>query len=116
VEERTQELREQILRREQMQQQLQHQVMHDALTGLPNRRFLRERLDGVLARIEHEPWHRCALLYLDVDRFKVINDSLGHLAGDELLRELAVRLQRCVKAPDMVARLSGDEFAVLLEE
>jgi diguanylate cyclase (GGDEF)-like protein len=116
VEERTQELREQILRREQMQQQLQHQVMHDALTGLPNRRFLRERLDGVLARIEREPWRRCALLYLDVDRFKVINDSLGHLAGDELLREIAVRLQRCVHVPDMVARLSGDEFAVLLEE
>ena len=115
VEDRTRELREQMLQREHMQQQLQHQVMHDALTGLPNRRYLRERLDGVLARIEREPWRRCALLYLDVDRFKVINDSLGHLAGDELLREIAVRLQQCVVPPDLVARLSGDEFAVLLE-
>ncbi len=116
VAERTQELREQILQRERAQEQLRHQLMHDALTGLPNRGFLRERLDLQLARLRDEPQRRCALLYLDVDRFKVINDSLGHLAGDEMLKAVAQRLSRCVRAPDMVSRLSGDEFAVLIEE
>jgi len=115
VEERTRELRAEIARREQMQQQLHHQVMHDPLTGLPNRGYLRERLDRVLNRIQSDPNRRCALLYIDVDRFKVINDSLGHLAGDEFLKAVAVRLLTHVREPDMVARLSGDEFAILLE-
>ena len=116
VEERTQELRAQILQREQIQDQLKHQVMHDALTGLPNRGFLRDRLDRVLALLQREPSRRCALLYLDVDRFKVINDSLGHLAGDAFLKEISRRLMECVRDPDVVARLSGDEFAILLED
>jgi diguanylate cyclase (GGDEF)-like protein len=116
VEERTRELRAEIARREQMQQQLHHQVMHDPLTGLPNRGYLRERLDNVLNRIQHERNRRCALLYLDIDRFKVINDSLGHLAGDEFLKAIAMRLLTHVREPDMVARLSGDEFAILLED
>ncbi|RUL78374.1 bifunctional diguanylate cyclase/phosphodiesterase [Dyella choica] len=116
VEERTRELRAEIQRREQMQQQLHHQVMHDPLTGLPNRGYLRERLDRVLNRIQSDPNRRCALLYIDVDRFKVINDSLGHLAGDEFLKAVAVRLLTHVREPDMVARLSGDEFAILLEQ
>jgi diguanylate cyclase (GGDEF)-like protein len=116
VEERTRELRAEIVRREQMQQQLHHQVMHDPLTGLPNRGYLRERLDNVLAAIQHAPRRRCALLYLDIDRFKVINDSLGHLAGDEFLKAIAMRLLTHVREPDMVARLSGDEFAILLED
>jgi diguanylate cyclase (GGDEF)-like protein len=116
VAERTHELREQILQRERAQDQLKHQVMHDALTSLPNRGFLRERLDHVLTLLRREPGRRCALLYLDVDRFKVVNDSLGHLAGDEMLKAVASRLLKCVRAPDMVARLSGDEFAVLIED
>jgi diguanylate cyclase (GGDEF)-like protein len=116
VEERTRELRAEIARREQMQQQLHHQVMHDPLTGLPNRGYLRERLDRILNRIQSDPNRRCALLYIDVDRFKVINDSLGHLAGDEFLKAVAVRLLTHVREPDMVARLSGDEFAILLED
>ena len=115
VEERTHELLQQIHQREQIQQQLKHQVMHDPLTGLPNRGYLRDRLDRVLALLQREPARRCALLYLDVDRFKVINDSLGHLAGDAFLKEIAKRLMRCVRDPDVVARLSGDEFAILLE-
>ena len=116
VAERTHELREQILQRERAQEQLRHQLMHDALTGLPNRGFLRERLDHVLAQLRNDPQRRCALLYLDVDRFKIINDSLGHLAGDDMLKAVASRLLKCVRAPDMVARLSGDEFAVLIED
>jgi len=116
VAERTQELREQILQRERAQEQLRHQLMHDALTGLPNRSFLRERLDALLTVLRGEPRRRCALLYLDIDRFKVVNDSLGHLAGDEMLKSVAQRLSGCVRSPDMVARLSGDEFAVLLED
>ena len=116
VEERTRELRAEIARREQMQQQLHHQVMHDPLTGLPNRGYLRERLDMVLSMIQHEPSRHCALLYLDIDRFKVINDSLGHMAGDEFLKAIAMRLLTHVREPDMVARLSGDEFAILLED
>jgi diguanylate cyclase (GGDEF)-like protein len=115
VQERTRELREQILERERIQDQLKHEVMHDALTGLPNRGFLRDRLERALAAMQRDPGRRCALLYLDVDRFKVINDSLGHLAGDAFLQEVARRLHGCVREPDVVARLSGDEFAILLE-
>jgi diguanylate cyclase (GGDEF)-like protein len=116
VAERTKELRQEITERERIQDQLKHEVMHDALTGLPNRGFLRDRLERVLAILQREPGRRCALLYLDVDRFKVINDSLGHLAGDAFLRAIAQRLHDCVREPDVVARLSGDEFAILLED
>ncbi len=116
VEERTLALRKEIIERERMQDQLRHQVMHDSLTGLPNRGYLRDRIDRVLGAIRREPQQHCALLYLDVDRFKIINDSLGHLAGDEVLKEVATRLAGCVRHPDLVARLSGDEFAILLED
>ncbi len=116
VEERTLALRKEIVERERVQDQLRHQVMHDALTELPNRGFLRERIDRVLASARRESYQRCALLYLDIDRFKIINDSLGHLAGDEVLQQVALRLLDCVRHPDMVARLAGDEFAILLEE
>ena len=115
VEERTLALRKEIIERERAQDQLKHQVMHDPLTGLPNRSYLRDRIDRVLTSVRPEPRQSCALLYLDVDRFKIINDSLGHLAGDEVLKEVATRLSGCVRHPDLVARLSGDEFAILLE-
>jgi diguanylate cyclase (GGDEF)-like protein len=116
VQERTQELREEIAERQRIQEQLKHQVMHDALTGLPNRGYLLDRLTRVLNQLKREPERRCALLYLDIDRFKVINDSLGHLAGDVVLKEVSRRLLTCVREPDVVARLSGDEFAILLED
>ncbi|MEO6137885.1 MAG: EAL domain-containing protein [Luteimonas sp.] len=116
VEERTRELREQIKVREQIEAQLQHQVMHDPLTGLPNRLYLRDRLERAIAGVRRNKERRFALLYLDVDRFKVVNDSLGHLAGDQVLQEVARRLGECVREPDVVARLSGDEFALLLQD
>ena len=116
VHSRTRELREQIRVREQIEAQLKHQVMHDALTGLPNRLYLRDRLERAIAGMRRHPGRRFALMYLDVDRFKLFNDSLGHLAGDRVLREVARRLTHCVREPDVVARLSGDEFAILLEE
>ena len=116
VEERTQALREQIAVREQMEAQLKHQVLHDGLTGLPNRAYLREHLARALKRMQRDPDARFALLFLDLDRFKVINDSAGHAVGDALLVEVAHRFSRCVRGPDMVARLGGDEFAILMEK
>ena len=95
--------------------QARHDAMHDPLTGLPNRVLFSDRLAQALARSErdHAP---LAVLLLDIDRFKLINDSLGHLAGDELIREVAPRLSGAVRASDTVARLGGDEFAVLCED
>ena len=116
VEERTRELREQIAVREQVEAQLKHQVMHDPLTGLPNRVYLRDRLARALRGLRRHPERRFALIYLDIDRFKVFNDSLGHLAGDEVLREVARRMLQSIRDPDVAARLSGDEFAILLED
>ena len=115
VEKRTLELREQISVREQIEAQLQHQVMHDALTRLPNRVYLRDRIERALARVRRDVGDGFGLLYIDVDRFKVVNDSLGHHAGDEMLLEVARRLASCVREPDTVARLAGDEFVLLLE-
>ena len=115
VELRTRELRDQIVQREQVEAQLKHQVMHDALTGLPNRVYLRDRIERAIAQVRRDPSRNFALLYIDVDRFKQINDSLGHLAGDHVLKEVSRRLESVVREPDVVARLSGDEFAVLLE-
>jgi len=116
VQQRTQELRQQISVREQVQQQLRHQVMHDPLTSLPNRLYLRDRLERALGGQQRSSVRRFALLYLDVDRFKLFNDSFGHLVGDTVLREVAARLQGCVRKPDVVGRLSGDEFSILLED
>lgn len=117
VADRTRELRREISVREQIESQLKHQVMHDPLTGLPNRVYLRDRLERALSSHQRTPdKHPFALLYLDVDRFKLFNDSLGHQAGDIVLCEFSRRLLECVRGPDIVSRLSGDEFAILLEE
>ena len=115
VEERTQALREQIAVRERMEAQLKHQVLHDGLTGLPNRAYLREALARAISRRRRDGSANFALLFLDLDRFKVINDSVGHAVGDALLVEVAHRFARSVRGPDMVARLGGDEFAVLMD-
>ncbi len=96
--------------------QLQHDAFHDALTGLPNRALLKDRLGQAIERHQRQSGGGFAVLFLDFDRFKVINDSLGHTAGDALLRALGARLRGCVRPGDTVARLGGDEFVVLLED
>lgn len=101
--------------RKQAQLQLEHQARHDMLTGLPNRVLLYDRLRQEMARSQR--YHRLmAVLYLDIDRFKNINDTFGHAAGDALLKGFAQRLSDCVRTTDTVARLGGDEFVVMLEE
>jgi diguanylate cyclase (GGDEF)-like protein len=122
VSERTRELglanetlRQQISAREGVERQLKHQALHDSLTGLPNRQYLLDRLVASMAQHAAQPERLFAVLFLDLDRFKVINDSEGHLVGDALLREAAKRIGECVRNPDVLARLGGDEFAVLLE-
>jgi diguanylate cyclase (GGDEF)-like protein/PAS domain S-box-containing protein len=102
------------IERSQAQTRLAHQAAHDALTGLPNRVFFLDRAAHALARTRRSR-SSVAVLFCDLDRFKVINDSLGHEAGDKLLRELARRLQEVVRPGDTVARFGGDEFTILCE-
>src|SRR5439155_3250348 len=86
----------------------------DVLTGLPNRRQFEEKLQEAVARSKRSD-RPMALMFLDVDHFKQINDTHGHAAGDAVLKEFAARLQRCVRITDTVARLAGDEFVIILE-
>jgi len=95
---------------------LQHSALHDALTGLPNRTLFLDRLGVARSRLKRAPGRRFAIMFLDLDGFKAVNDTLGHGAGDALLVKVAVRLRECVRPEDTVARLGGDEFAVLLED
>ncbi|MCB1032893.1 MAG: diguanylate cyclase, partial [Acidobacteria bacterium] len=90
-------------------------AMHDPLTGLPNRALFVQRLTAAVNRGLRDEASSYALLFLDVDRFKNVNDSLGHLAGDQLLEQIADRLRDCLQPQDVVARLGGDEFTILLE-
>jgi diguanylate cyclase (GGDEF)-like protein/PAS domain S-box-containing protein len=94
---------------------LHHLAFHDSLTGLPNRRRFLECLAGAVQRCKVDSSHRYAVMFLDFDRFKLVNDSLGHKAGDELLSQLSRRIQENLRPGDVVARLGGDEFAVLAE-
>jgi len=96
------------------EERLRHQALHDRLTGLPNRALFSEHLDRALAQHGRDA-RQVAVMFLDLDRFKIVNDSLGHAAGDELLRQAAERLRLGVRPTDVLARLGGDEFAVLLE-
>ncbi|MDQ2696587.1 MAG: EAL domain-containing protein, partial [Pseudomonadota bacterium] len=105
-----------ITQRKAAEQQMLHDALHDALTDLPNRVLLLDRLEHALQLRRRHPEFRFAVLYLDLDSLKPVNDSLGHLAGDELLINVARRLRHCVRPNDTVARLGGDEFAILVED
>jgi diguanylate cyclase (GGDEF)-like protein len=101
------------LQLQKSQAQAQHLALHDPLTGLPNRALFDERLQRALDSFRAEPERQVALLYLDLDRFKQVNDTLGHPAGDQLIQELGQRFRRAMRPSDTLARLGGDEFAVI---
>ncbi|BAY22625.1 response regulator receiver modulated diguanylate cyclase/phosphodiesterase [Calothrix sp. NIES-2100] len=115
LEKALQKLQAEIISRQELQSKLLDIALHDSLTGLANRVLFIRRLEKALNRAKQQPNYQFAILYLDCDRFKVINDSLGHLVGDELLLAIAHRLQSSLSAMDTIARLGGDEFGILLE-
>ena len=104
-----------VTQRKRLEDELAHQAFHDSLTGLANQALFRDRVGHALLRVGRDS-STLAVLFLDLDDFKTVNDSLGHTAGDELLRSVAARLRSCLRATDTAARLGGDEFAVLIEE
>ena len=124
LERTNQELNEEILERKRIQSQLLDMALHDPLTGLPNRAVFMERLENALSQTKDEADYQFAVLFLDCDRFKVVNDSLGHLVGDELLVAFAKRVQKALDSrlepfPSIVntlTRLGGDEFAIIVEQ
>ena len=102
--------------RKQAEEQLIYSALHDTLTDLPNRALLTSRLELAIQRAQRSPTYHFAVLFLDLDQFKVINDSLGHLVGDQLLLIVAQKLQSTIRLTDVAARLGGDEFVLLLEQ
>jgi diguanylate cyclase (GGDEF)-like protein/PAS domain S-box-containing protein len=105
-----------ITERRDAEERLIHDALHDSLTGLPNRTLLMDRITQCVRRSERAPAGGCAVLYIDLDRFKLVNDSVSHAAGDRLLVELARRMEQVLRPGDTLARLGGDEFAVVLED
>ncbi len=116
VRQRTAQLEREITEHKRTQEQLRQMAFHDPLTDLPNRALFLERLEQAINRAKRRSDYLFAVLFLDCDRFKVVNDSLGHLRGDQLLIAVARRLESCLRSIDMLARFGGDEFAILLEE
>jgi diguanylate cyclase (GGDEF)-like protein len=107
-------LDEQEAQRLEQEQRIHHQAYHDSLTGLPNHASFVEQLDGAVRRAKRTGW-TLGVMFLDLDRFKAVNDSLGHPSGDQLLRVAATRIRCCIRESDMLFRMGGDEFTVLLE-
>jgi diguanylate cyclase (GGDEF)-like protein/PAS domain S-box-containing protein len=105
-----------ITDRKRAEERLVHDAFHDALTGLPNRALFMDHLKLATDRAKRREAYHFAVLFMDLDRFKTINDSLGHMVGDQLLVAIARRLEKCLRPGDTVARLGGDEFTILLEE
>ncbi len=105
-----------VTERRRAETRLLHDALHDSLTGLPNRALFMDRLRTAMARLKRRPTQLFAVLFLDLDRFKVVNDSLGHLAGDQFLIQIARVLQTALRTEHTVARLGGDEFAILLDD
>jgi diguanylate cyclase (GGDEF)-like protein len=116
LEEVISELNLEIIKHEQTQEKLLSQTLHDALTGLPNRILLMEHLQKSLQRSQRNQEYYFAVLFIDLDRFKIINDSWGHTVGDQLIVAISKILKSCTRVVDTVARLSGDEFAILLDD
>lgn len=110
-----QNLEKEIQQRRHIEAQLVHDAKHDALTGLPNRTMFMERLSQAITHVQRHSDAQFALLFIDLDRFKQINDTLGHIEGDRFLIEAANRLRTCVRSNDTLARLGGDEFVILLD-
>jgi len=108
-------LRMQIEERRKAEARLYHDAHHDALTKLPNRAMLIDRVTYALRHLKRHPNHKSAVLFIDLDRFKVINDTLGHHIGDVFLIEISHRLKKCIRDNDILARLGGDEFVILLD-
>ena len=104
-----------ITQRRAAEERLRHDALHDPLTGLPNRALLFDRLEQILQRSSREPNSGCAVMFLDLDRFKLINDSFSHSIGDQLLVAIAARLHEILRAGDTIARLGGDEFTLVLD-
>ena len=105
-----------ITERKQFEEQLLHDAFHDVLSGLPNRALFLNRLAHSIARSQRRSSYLFAVLFLDLDRFKIVNDSLGHRVGDALLVQIARRIEACIRPGDTVARLGGDEFTILLDD
>ncbi len=98
-----------------VKEQLTHEALHDPMTGLPNRTLFMDRIGQAIKNFRRRENYLCAVLFLDLDRFKLINDSLGHICGDQLLIEVSRRLRECLRTEDTIARLGGDEFVILLD-
>ncbi|MDD9302334.1 MAG: GGDEF domain-containing protein [Desulfobacter sp.] len=109
-------LYEDISSRKKYEAQMLHQAFHDSLTGLPNRALFMERLNRALERSKRRKEYKFAVLVIDLDNFKFVNESIGHLAGDEFLNQFSDQVGQCIRSTDTIARMGGDEFAVLLEE
>ncbi|HZW12629.1 MAG TPA: EAL domain-containing protein [Noviherbaspirillum sp.] len=105
-----------ISERKSAEERILHQVYYDQLTDLPNRVLFTDRVNQVMGMAKRRPGYHFAVMFLDLDRFKLINDSMGHDAGDQLLQQVAHRLRGCVRESDTVARMGGDEFTIVLSE